>query len=413
MEQQASEGSLSEEAQAAVEQALQEAGEAMQRAAEQLSQGQRGSAAQAQRQASEALGRAASEAEEGVTPQTPEDQARAAELAQEQERVEQALFEFMERYKEREDAPPLPSLSEAQQSAQSAQQSLEQGDLSGAQQAESQAQREIEEALSALEKEEEQYQQLRDEELLFQISEEVTSMLEQHDALTEETLEVDAERKPGDRASRGQKLRLRKISREEGALATRSAELRDSILEEGSVVFGELLDRIQRDLERIERETSELGGYQSGPRVQALQADVRRHATWLLEALQEEMDRREEEQQQEDQQGSEDGSQPDSQQQSENRLVPDAAEIRLLARMEADVIDSIDELLVLYPELAQAGDIEPLLLEDIQRLATRHERATELFKQFRERLGLQAPGEDPSQFWHPETPPGGSSGDDE
>ncbi len=388
LERDAHEASLSEQAEAKVSEALEEAAEAMQRAAQEMSAGQQGSAAKSQRQASQALSRAASEARDGVVPQTEEDQARAEELAQQQAQIEEQLYEFMERYEREQDMPPLPSLSSAQQSSQSAQASLEQGDLSGAQQAEQDAERQIEDALEELAKEEEQYQQLRDEELLFQIAEEVSALRDSHNAITEETLEVHAERTPGKRVSRGQKLRLRKISREEAALATRTKELRVAILEEGSLVFAELLERIERDLTRIARETGETGGYKSDDRVQALQSDVTNSLTWLLDALEEEMERREEE--------SSESEGPPSE--SENRLVPDVAELRLLSRMEVDVIDTIDELLVLYPELASVEDIDPLLLEDIQRLAVRHERATALFKLFRERLGLPAPGLDPSQF---------------
>ncbi|MDP6989057.1 MAG: hypothetical protein QF903_06225, partial [Planctomycetota bacterium] len=66
---------------------------------------------------------------------------------------------------------------------------------------------------------------------------------------------------------------------------------------------------------------------------------------------------------------------------------------KLLRRMEVEVLDSIDELLELYPELAaqDAGDLDPLLLEDILRLAHRHERTSELFGRFRARLGLPDP----------------------
>ena len=55
------------------------------------------------------------------------------------------------------------------------------------------------------------------------------------------------------------------------------------------------------------------------------------------------------------------------------------------------MLDSIEELLVLYPELKDGKEIDPLLLEEIQRLAHRHERSTELFQQFREQLGISAP----------------------
>ncbi|HIG10566.1 MAG TPA: hypothetical protein EYG30_03040 [Planctomycetes bacterium] len=394
--------SLSEKAESAVSKALEEAAQAMDQAQAELGAGQRGAAASSQREASEALSKAAAEADAGVRPQTAQQEKQAADLAQRQEEIAKELFEFLERHAERDEAPPLPSLAGAQSSAQAAQESLEQGDLSSAQASEEETQRQIDEALANLAEEQEQYQQLRDEELLFQITEEVTALLAAHAELVELTLEVDAGRTPTGRASRGARLRLRKISREETALAARSSELRTAIEAEGSLVFAELLARAERDLLRVARETGESGGYKSGLRVQALQSDVSMHLTWLLEALNEELDRRDEEDQDSAEQP------PGSEQESddENRLVPDVAEMRLLARMEREVIDTIEELLVLYPELSGSEDIDALLLEDIQRLAVRHERASELFKLFRSRLGLPAPGLDPSHFSAPDEPAG-------
>jgi hypothetical protein len=44
----------------------------------------------------------------------------------------------------------------------------------------------------------------------------------------------------------------------------------------------------------------------------------------------------------------------------------------------------------LHPELADE-DVDPLLLEDISRLARRHERVYELFRGFRQRIGVPDP----------------------
>jgi hypothetical protein len=386
----AGEASLGEAAREAVEEALEQAAEAMRQAAESLAEGRSGAAAGAQRQAAEALSRAGSEAREGVEPQTEEQRARAEELAAEQERIEQQLFDFMNRYREErgEESPELESLEAARQSAQEAQASLERGELERAREEEQETERAIEEALEDLAREEEQYQRLRQEELLFQIAEEVAAIREAHAAAVRDTEDLERERAGSDRASRGQKLQLRKIARVEEGLAARVAEIEAAIREEGSAVFSELTGRIRRDLETVAKRLGAEGGYRSGPRVQALQADVTRHLDWLAQALEEEQERREDEEQQQQQQQQQDD------QQSENRLVPDTAELKLLARMETDVLDSIDELLRLYPELTEGGELDPLLLEEIQRLAVRHERSTELFRAFRARLGLEAPGAD-------------------
>jgi hypothetical protein len=65
--------------------------------------------------------------------------------------------------------------------------------------------------------------------------------------------------------------------------------------------------------------------------------------------------------------------------------------------MEVEVEQSVDEMLIRYPELEGGTDVDPLVLEEILRIAGRHERITELFAGFRKRLGIedeQAPTED-------------------
>jgi hypothetical protein len=388
LEQSASEASLSPEAKQAVQEQLDAASEAMQEASEALQSGQRSEAASKQREAMEALDEAARESDAGTQPQDQAAREQAEQLAKAQKEVEKRLYEFRKAYEESNRETPLPSLESAEQSARQSGEELQQGDLESAEEKAKDAQREIEEALDQLDEEERQYQRLRDEELLFQIAEEVVGMIETHAQLTADTIEVDQSRTPGERATRAQKLRLRKISRAVQALADRSSELRTAIAEEGSTVFAELFQRIEDDLVRIARSTGEIGGYQSGAAVQARFDDVERDLRWLLESLEEEKNRRE----QEDSQGGEQPSGP--QEEPENRLVPDSAELKLLSRMEGEVLDSLDELLVLYPELAEGGEIDPLLREEISRLAQRHRRTSELFSTFRERLGLPDPEAD-------------------
>lgn len=385
LEQSASQASLSPEAKQAVQADLDTASEAMQKASEALQSGERSAAAAKQREALEALDQAARKSDAGTQPQDRETRERAEELAKQQKEVEKRLYEFRKAYEESNRETPLPSLESAEQSARQSGEELQQGDLESAEEEAKDAQREIEEALDQLDEEERQYQRLRDEELLFQIAEEVVGMIETHAQLAAETIEVDESRAPGEPATRAQKLRLRKISREVQALADRSAELRAAIAKEGSTVFAELFQRIEDDLARISRATGEIGGYQSGAVVQARFDDVERDLRWLLESLEQEKNRRE----QEDSQGGQQPGQPQGE--PENRLVPDAAELKLLQRMEGEVLDSLDELLVLYPELAEGGEIDPILREEISRLAQRHRRTSELFSTFRERLGLPDP----------------------
>ncbi len=71
--------------------------------------------------------------------------------------------------------------------------------------------------------------------------------------------------------------------------------------------------------------------------------------------------------------------------------MPDIAELKLLRQLELDLIESVEQLNRLHPELSSETDLDALLLEDVSRLAYRHRRITELFELMRRRLGLPDP----------------------
>jgi hypothetical protein len=373
----ASRAELAEDSGAEARRALEEARQAMERAAGELEAGKSASAAGSQRQAVEALQRAQSAASGGVRPSSDAQRKEAGELAEEQRQVEKELLDLATRERERKDSKAAPSLERAGASAEQASGALDEGDLEEAEEQEERVQKEVQEAIRQLNEEEESYQRLRQEELLFRIAEEVATLLEGHRKAMEETRAVDSAREPGQRPSRAQRLALRRISKEEGALAARSGEIAVAIGAEESVVFAQMMHEVRQDLERIARDLDESGDYQTGSRVQALQQDAEESITWVLEALkQEQRDRqRQAQEQQQGQQGEQGQNRP--------RLVPDVAELKLLRRMEVETLDRLDQLLLLQPE----GDD----LGDVQRLAERHERTSELFKQFRERLGIPEP----------------------
>jgi hypothetical protein len=371
-----------------VEDRLSEASEAMERAAEQMESGQSASAASSQREALEALKRAQEAARAGVRPTEPEDVQRAEELAAEQKEIEKELLDLATRNEQRKGAQPSPSLKGAAQSAEQAAGSLGEGELEQAQEEEQEVQQQLQQALADLEEEEQQYQQLRQEELLFRITEEVTALLEGHRQAMQQVREIDAGRELGERPSRAQRLRLRRIAGDESLLASRSGEIADAIEAEQSVVFAEVLREVEQDLTRVARDLGETGDYQTGSRVQSLQEDVEEAITWVLDALKREQQRQQQQQQQQQQGPSGQNDDP-----GQNRLVPDTAELQLLRRMEVETLDRLNHLRLLYPELDDPNVTpDPYVLEDILRLAERHERTSDLFEQFRRRLGI--PDED-------------------
>jgi hypothetical protein len=381
----AAQSSLSHAGKDAARGALEKAQGAMQKAAQSLSQGKSSESSKSQGEALENLQAAARAAEGGSELEKPEDKAKAKELAEEQEKIRRELMDLARRNQKRETAQPSPNLDKAAESAESAQQSLQEGDLGEAQSGEEETEKRMRQALSDLGHEEEQYQKLRQEELLFKIAEQVKSLIDEHQQQMKATLEVDAGRKPGEPANHTQRLRLRKIAKAEEALGGRAAEISKAIRAEQSVVFAEVLDQAEHDLKRLGQDMSEPGDYQSGERVQALQQDIDQSLGWLAEALQQEKERRKKEQQ---------SGQQQNQRPSENRLVPDVAELKLLRRLELETIDGLERLQTVHPELKGNGEVDPLVLEDVRRLAYRHQRMSDLFQKFRKRLGLPDPGDE-------------------
>jgi hypothetical protein len=59
--------------------------------------------------------------------------------------------------------------------------------------------------------------------------------------------------------------------------------------------------------------------------------------------------------------------------------------------MEVENQRAIEKFLKLHPELEERGEPDPLVLEDLQRLAWKHQRTSDLFVKFRKRLGLPDP----------------------
>ena len=386
----------------AAEAALEKAAEAMQRAAEALEQGRASETTEAQREAVDALEEAGKEARAGVRP----DEAKAAELAAEQKEIEDDLLDLATRLAKEEREEAAAAVQRAASEAKSAAESLEQGDLSEAKEAERRVEEKLDEARADLQEEEEKYQELRREEVLIRLTEELAALLEGHRAQLAEVEEIEAARGDRETPSRAQKLRLRSVAREEATLSEKAAELTAALQKEGSDIFASAMDEVRDDLERAALLLGQPGesgagaGFDSSWRTQGLMRDAERLLVWLHEALTEEAQRRRDEAQDPDEEKPPEDSQGEQQsqeeQQGENRLVPSQAELRLLRSMELDVQRSIAQTLDAYPELADTApeDSDPLLLEDIMRLAGRHNRITELFRGMAKKLGVPGIGDE-------------------
>jgi hypothetical protein len=87
--------------------------------------------------------------------------------------------------------------------------------------------------------------------------------------------------------------------------------------------------------------------------VQAVQEDVDQGLAWLHQALQAEKERRRQEE------SSESGSGQASRQRGRNRLVADAAELKLLRQLEVENLDSLEKFKAAHPELAAGAQGVP------------------------------------------------------
>jgi hypothetical protein len=379
---------MAPQAQSEVRASVDQAQRAMERAAQAMRENRSSSAAEAQREALDALDRALEAARDGVRPNSPEAQAEAEELARRQKEIEKELLDLATRNKERKNSKPNPALGSAAENAEDAGEALESGELAEAEDEEQRVQQDLERALEELRDEEEQYQKLRQEELLFKIAEELTALLQAETEALGQIREIDAGRGDDEKLSRAERLRLRRLGGELAQTAARTAEIAQAIETELADVFAHVLREVRQDLERVARDVDEAGGNQTGERVQALLEDSIETTQWALEALKNEQRRRENEQGQPQQ------PPPGPQQDGKPPLVPDVAELKLLRQLEVDTLDAIDRLVLLYPDLERA-DLEPEVLEDILRLAERHERTSKLFQKFRARLGLPGPEDKP------------------
>ncbi|MBM3977226.1 MAG: hypothetical protein FJ299_09580 [Planctomycetes bacterium] len=363
-------------------QALEQAQQAMQEAGAALQEQRAQSAAAAQDRAATALDEARRRLSEQARPRDAEQQARAEQLAREQQELERRMLELAERM--RDDAHARKAAQHAEQAAGALRAGRPQ---QGAEEAE-QARQELEQAREEVRAEERRYEQLRQEELLFRMADEVAKLVLRQRAQLEETRELHSERAGAATPSRAQKIRLRKISAEEAQLGKKAGELAEALAAEQSLVFAEALADVRLDLLDLASRLGEEGDWDSGEFVQGLQQQVEERLGWLQQSLATERDRRRNE--------SEQGNPPSTEEQQKERLIPDVAELKLLRQLELDNASQIERLVRRYPELAQAGSPDPLVLREIQRLATRHERVTVLFGILRARLNLPDPDDLPA-----------------
>ena len=355
----------------ALQESIKKAKSFMQQASSQLNNANPESAEQAQRQALEQMRKAQSSLGENRS-LSPQQKEQSEELAQRQKEIQQEILELAKRLQEQRNNRYQSHLENAGKSAGEASDSLNEGNPEQAEPQAEETEKYLNLAKDAVQREQEKYLDLRQEELLFRIGEELRGMIEAHEKAMETTTEADAERKDsGGNPSRALRLRISRIGREEQGIATDCNRVATGLDQEGAQVFSFLLRANEEDLQRIAELLGPDGEYKTGELTQSLQQDVAERFGDLQQALKEEMRRRQQDQQNQSQN-----------QNQQRQLVPDVAELKMLKKLEQYLEERTKTLIQLNEKGLAEG---PMLQREIDRIANRHSRITDLFLQFKKR----------------------------
>ena len=359
-----------------VRQETEEARQAMSQAGSRLDRGESGEAARSQREAVDRLRQAQKKLRQGRKLAEAQ-RNEALDLARKQEDLQEEILRLAEKMKESNNRNASKNLDAAQEKAGQAADDLDRGDLGEAEPKEEQAEKYLRQAQDDLDEEKQKYLRLRQEELLFRIADEIRSMIKTHEEARHATAEAESERQQaGGTLGRTLKLKIQKVAKDEEGVGADCARVAEALEKEEIRVYAYLLRSCEEDLMRVAELMGRDGEYRSDELVQGLQQDVSERFDGLLKALQDEIQNR--------------SKRPEPRGRNnpnhKEKLVPDVAELRMLKRMEDDLAARTQRLL----EWEQRGTGEdPILRREVERLAARHNRITELFSEFKKRLGIE------------------------
>ncbi len=372
-------GDISKEQAKSASSAAKKASQKMSQASKSAKSGSQSKASEQQRDASEQLDKA-KEAIEKNRPVSEEERDALSKLADEQKKLKEDIIRLAEETKKRQNKAAEEALSEAADAAERAEKAMEEGDPDEADEQQERAKEKLAEAQQDLEEERDRYMDLRQEELLFKIKEELTQFLEVQRPITLATIEAAEKLAEGKRLSRPMRRKLNGLGENEGELASKVEFIRTALQEESVLVFSHILKSNEDDLRELAKRLS-------GRRPEAneytviLQQDVEARTVQLLEALERERKRREEEKKKEKEE-----------KQGENqfgpqkkRLVPILAELKMLKRMEEEMIKSTEALESIL-DASGADGISELDTQIAERLANRHNAITEIFGKVKQQL---------------------------
>jgi len=303
-------------------------------------------------------------------PRPPPDAQALADLADRQAELQRRMRELMDRLAELPDQGFQQPLSRAGEAMTGAEGALRRGDSREATLREREAAEELEQAQSKLAGERDKYEQLRQEEVLFRLGEELTALLEAHEAARIETIELDEARAETDRLGRSQRRAVSRLAGQERDLSVQAEALRSTLAENGAIAFTFSLSRTRDDLQTV---TEELTRESTGGLVQSVQEDVSQRLRDLLAVLENERERRRDAETQEPQPG-------EPQQQGPPQLVPTVAELLLIQRMEQAALARLESFIRLNPEIRDEDYYSDLERELLDRWAGEHDDVSDMFR---------------------------------
>lgn len=298
---------------------------------------------------------------------------RMQELAQRQKGLEERTRDLARRLRDLPDRRPVQSLSDAADNMAGASEELNRGEGEEAEVDEEEAKKHLEKAKQAMQQEENKYQNIRQQEVLFRVQQALEKLKEEQDAINADTTEFDLAREGARRLSRRQRKILRGLAQREAEVRAKTTEVIEKIQEDDSTVFSWVLERIVEDLNAVE---DFLKKGETGAVVQTIQSDISDRYAELIEAMKQELKRRQE---------AESDPSETQQQPQPNPLIPPVAELLMIKRMEENALRRLENFIRLNPDILEKSP-GPMEEHMLNRLGHRHASITELFDKMVERL---------------------------
>ena len=275
-------------------------------------------------------------------------------------------------------------LDQAKSKMQQAAQEMSLEDVEEAIERAKEATKNMKKAEKKLAEEEARYANQRQEELLFHLKEALKKMVASQTKINGTTLDIhqqrikgltDEEKKAGlpyARITKAQSNELLGLAEEQKKLGDEAQKVSAILEKEGSTVYTYHLNSIREDMDLV---IKCLGQERTDPTLQDIQSEILANLEKLLNALNTELQKRQEEEKGEKQQG-----------EGKKAILPKLAELKMLRDMQADIRNRTQQI----SETAKGKtEMDPLELELLRRIANKQGNILDITKKFTDLLKKQ------------------------